>query len=57
MITQEFLRKLEEYPLVLGVPLFAFVWVKHGGMNCEWALEVIVFSNGGFNGLLSRSNP
>jgi hypothetical protein len=32
------------YPLLLGVPPFAFVWVKHGGMTLEWALEMIVLS-------------
>jgi hypothetical protein len=32
------------YPLMLGVPPFAFVWVKYGGMTLEWALEMIVLS-------------
>ncbi|QDA32238.1 hypothetical protein FH039_01975 [Thermococcus indicus] len=30
--------------MVLGVPLFAFVWIKYGGMTREWVFEVIILS-------------
>ncbi|NJE05744.1 hypothetical protein E3E36_06225 [Thermococcus sp. M36] len=32
------------YPLVLGVPLFAFIWIKHGGVTREWVLEMVFLS-------------
>ena len=28
------------YPLVLGIPFFAFIWIEYGGMTIEWAVEV-----------------
>ncbi len=39
---RKILLEMVVYPLALGIPLFALIWVKHGGMTIEWAIEVAV---------------
>ena len=41
-VRRKILLEMVVYPLALGVPPFALIWIKHGGMTIEWAIEVAV---------------